>query len=86
MLNEGNKIHNFLLCVYENFCDTILLRKIITVSVPNYLQVTAPVPVSVPVPYGKQLRFLRFRFRFHNTAFKTTTKNILLQVFIFIPF
>ncbi len=26
MLNEGNPIHNFILCVYENFCDTILLR------------------------------------------------------------
>jgi hypothetical protein len=25
-LNEGNRIHNFILCVCENFCDTILLR------------------------------------------------------------
>jgi hypothetical protein len=26
MENEGNQIHNFILCVCENFCDTILLR------------------------------------------------------------
>jgi hypothetical protein len=26
ILNEGNQIHNFILCVCENFCDTILLR------------------------------------------------------------
>jgi hypothetical protein len=25
-LNGGNQIHNFKLCVCENFCDTILLR------------------------------------------------------------
>jgi hypothetical protein len=26
MLNEENQIRNFILCVSENFCDTILLR------------------------------------------------------------
>jgi hypothetical protein len=26
MLNEGNQIHYFKLCVCENFCDTILLQ------------------------------------------------------------
>jgi hypothetical protein len=26
MLNEGNQITNFMLCVCENFADTILLR------------------------------------------------------------
>jgi hypothetical protein len=26
MFNEGNQIHNFILCVYENFYDSILLR------------------------------------------------------------
>ncbi len=26
ILNEGNQTHNFILCVCENFCDTILLR------------------------------------------------------------
>jgi hypothetical protein len=23
ILNEGNQIHNFILCVCENFCDTV---------------------------------------------------------------
>ncbi len=35
MLNEGNKIYNFNLCVCENFCDTILLRSG-TVIIGNY--------------------------------------------------
>jgi hypothetical protein len=26
MFNEGNQIHNYLLCVFENICDLILLR------------------------------------------------------------
>jgi hypothetical protein len=26
MLNEGNQTHNFVLCVCDNFCETILLR------------------------------------------------------------
>jgi hypothetical protein len=26
MFNEPNQIHNFILCVCENFCDTILLQ------------------------------------------------------------
>ncbi len=26
MLTEGNQIHNFILCVFENYCDSILLR------------------------------------------------------------
>ncbi len=34
------------------------------VPVPTFQQVTDP----VPVPLVKKLRFLRFRFRFHNTA------------------
>jgi hypothetical protein len=26
MMNEGNQIHNYILSVCENFCDTVLLR------------------------------------------------------------
>jgi hypothetical protein len=51
MLNEGNQIHNFILCV------------------------------TVPVPHGKKLRLLgfRFRFRFHKPAFLfiNATRTIL---------
>ncbi len=52
IFNEGNQIHNFM---SSSGSGTVI-----------FYQVT--VPVTVPVPLVQKLRFLRFRFRFHNTA------------------
>ncbi len=57
-VNEENQIQNFIYCVCENFCDSILLRfqfqnrnYIITVSVPIPLRQKVKVPkVAVPIP------------------------------------
>ncbi len=64
-LNEGNQIHNFILCVCENFCDIISYgsgsdfltsygsgctrQKVMVPTVPF------PVPVPVPQPWKKQI-------------------------------
>ncbi len=66
MLNGGNEIRNFILCVCENFCDTILLRfrncnsfrfrfqlfeKLRSDSASTRQKVTVPmVPIPVLVP------------------------------------
>ncbi len=63
IFNEGNQIHNFM--------SSSGFGTIITVPVPTFYQVT--VPVTVPVPLVKKLRFLRFRFRFHNTGCGSVT-------------
>jgi hypothetical protein len=58
MLNEGNQIHNFILCV----------------------------TVLVPVPHGKKLRLLgfRFRFRFHKPAFLFINATMVYIVFLWV--
>jgi hypothetical protein len=57
MFNKEDQIHNIIGIVrlWE-----LLWYHFITVPVPTFWQIT------VPVPHGKKLRFLRFRFR--NTA------------------
>ncbi len=65
--------HTILNCVFvRTFVITFYYGSgtvitVITVPVPASWQVT--VPVLVPVPHGKKLRFLQFRFRFNNTAY-----------------
>ncbi len=53
MLNEGNQIHNFM---SSSGSETVI----------NYGSGSDFLTVPVPVPQGKKLRFLRFRF--HNTV------------------
>jgi hypothetical protein len=59
IFNEGNQIHNFM---SSSGSGTVINYG----SDSDFYQVT--VPVTVPVPLVKKLRFLRFRFRFHNTG------------------
>jgi hypothetical protein len=54
MLNEGNKIHNFIPYLRSSGSGTVIN---ITVLVPTFYQVTVPL-----------VKKLRFRFRIHNTA------------------
>ncbi len=62
MLDEGNQIHNFILCICESFFyGSGIVNNYGSSSdfLKSYLRMD-------PVPYGKKLRF-----RFHNTAAAT---------------
>ncbi len=59
ILNEGNQIHNFILCIWEHFCHNILLRlrtcgsDFLTSYGPGSTQQEVTVP-TVPVPVPQQ--------------------------------
>ncbi len=57
MLNEGNQIHNF---ISSSGSGTVINYGSGSDFLPNY--------GFGPVPLFKKLRFLRFRFRFHNAV------------------
>jgi hypothetical protein len=60
---------NFILCVCENFCDTVLLR--FRNRNKTFWQVTVPVPFTVS--QGKKLRFLQLHTADQNLqCFKTS--------------
>ncbi len=64
MFNEGNKIHNFM---SSSGYGTLINYG--SGSGSDFL--TSYGSITVPVPLVKKLRFLRFRFRFHNTVSRT---------------
>jgi hypothetical protein len=57
MFNEGNQIHNYM---PSSGSGTVLNYGSGSDFLTSY--------GTVPVPLVKKLRFLRFRFRFHNTG------------------
>ncbi len=63
IVNEGNLIHNFM---SSSGSGTVISYG----SGSDFLQVT------VPVPLVNKLRFLRFRFRFHNTDILTSASAL----------
>ncbi len=62
MFNEGNQIHNFM---SNSGSGTFINYG--SGSGSDFL--TSYGSGYVPVPLVKKLRFLRFRFRFHNTGY-----------------
>ncbi len=64
MLNEGNQIHNF---ISRSGSGTVINYGSGSDSLTSYQ--------TVPVPLVKKLRFLQFRFRFHNAAIVSSIRD-----------
>jgi hypothetical protein len=67
MLNEGNQIHNFM---SSSGSGTAINNGSGSDFLTSYGSGSSSQKVTVPVQLVKKLRFLRFRFRFHNTVYK----------------
>jgi hypothetical protein len=62
MFNEGNQIHNFM--------SSSGSGTVINYGSDSGSDFLTSYGWPVPVPLVKKLRFLRFRFRFHNTGLR----------------
>jgi hypothetical protein len=68
MLNERNQIHNF---ISSSRSGTVIIYGSGSDFLTNYS--------SGPVPLVKKLRFLRFRFRFQNTARASNVVSVTIK-------
>jgi hypothetical protein len=69
ILNEGNQIHNF---ISSSGSETVINYGSGSDFLKSCGSGFASQKVTVPVTLVKKLRFLRFRFRFHNTESEST--------------